>query len=155
MVRKSKASRLSYMLQAALSGVTAVITLGVMPASAANPATTSDASANLPVTPQEIRKIVGKLDVPNYNLKKTSAALVGRKVDFTLNHPDGGQTPADFLTIKSFKGVPISFTCKDFAGDFPKGTSEYRVKTAISKVTTEDGPEGDSFMKIELERCRS
>lgn len=104
---------------------------------------------------QDIKKAVGNMQVPKYNSAKTAAALVGRSVEFTLNHPNAGQSGSDSLVLTGLKGVGIFFTCKDFPAGFPEGKSSYKVSTKVSKFTVTDDVEGNSMGDIQLERCKS
>lgn len=103
-----------------------------------------------PLKAQDIKKLVGKIQVRNYNVAKTSAALLGQPVELVLKHP----FPKYQSESLSVPGLPaIEFTCKDHPGAFPPGKSSYRVSTKITKVGTSDGPEGDPYVDIQLEKC--
>jgi hypothetical protein len=112
-------------------------------------------SGSITLKAQDIKKIVGNMEVPKYNSAKTAAALVGKFVDFTLNHPNGGQSGSDALELSGLKHVGIFFTFKDFPGGFPEGKATYKVTTKVSKFTVMDDVKGNSIGGIQLERCKS
>ena len=119
-------------------------------ASAAN----SQMAVATTLTAQDIKKTVGKLNVPKYNAAKTAAALVGKSVDFTLKHPGQG-SDSDYLDLPGLQKTGIFFTCKDMPNGMPNGKASYKVTTKVSKFTVTEDVEGNSMGDIQLDRCNS
>ena len=119
----------------------------------------TDAKATIPrsmvgiLYAQDIIKIVGNINVRNFNQAKTTALLVGKTVDVTLNFPSwaAGGT-AEWIDLKGLRGV--SFTCKDFPNGFQKTKSIYKISTKISKFSVTDDVEGNRIGEIVLESCK-
>jgi len=107
------------------------------------------------LTAKDIKKTVGNMNVPKYNVAKTSAALVGKSVDFALKNPGGRDVESDALVLSGLQKTGIFFTCKDMPKGFPSGKVDYKVTTKVSRFTVEDDVEGNSMGNIQLERCNS
>lgn len=104
---------------------------------------------------KDIKKALGNMQVDNYNAARAVSALVGKQVDFTLFHPNAGETMSELLQLSSLKDDEVFFTCKDFPQGFPAGKASYKVTTKVSGLKIEQGPEGESMANIQLERCKN
>lgn len=107
------------------------------------------------ITPQQILKAVGNLQVQTYNVKKTAAVLVGKTfVETLVQPPEAKGSNTDSIGIKVLSRASIYFHCRDFPDGFPAGHNVYKVNTPIVGFVVEDGPEGDSYAIVTLQSCK-